>query len=60
MHSCSSLPGGKVFKSHLQIIKDVSKSCNTTNKSSLCSTQRVNSKTFESYKTKKAFKPSTN
>ena len=51
-----TLQGGKVFKTHLQIIKDKSKSCNTTNKSSLCCTQLVNTKTFESYQTKKMFK----
>ena len=50
------LQGGKVFKTHLQIIKGESKSCNTRNKSSLCCTQVVNTKTFESYQTKRTFK----
>ena len=50
-----TLQGGKVFKTHLQIIKDESKSCNTTNKSSLCCTQVFNTKTFESYQTKRTF-----
>ena len=45
----NTLQGGKVFKTHLQIIKGESKSCNTTNKSSLCDTQVVNTKTFKSY-----------
>ena len=51
-----TLQGGKVFKTYLQIIKDKSKSCNTRNKSSFCCTQLVNTKTFESYQTKKMFK----
>ena len=51
-----TLQGGKVSKTHLQIIKGESKSCNTTNKSSLCCTQVVNTKTFESYQTKRTFK----
>ena len=50
-----TLQGGKVFKTHLQIIKSQSKSCNTVNKSSLCCTQVVNTKTFESYQIKKVF-----
>ena len=33
-----TLQGGKVFKTHLQIINGELKSCNTTNKSSLCCT----------------------
>ena len=41
---------------HLQIIRGESKSCNTTNKSSLCCTQVVNTKNFESYQTKRTFK----
>ena len=45
-----ALQGGKVFKTHLQIINGESKSCNTTNKSSLCCTKVVNTKTFESIK----------
>ena len=52
----NTLQGGKVFKTDLQIIKGESKSCNTTNKSSLCCTQVVNSKTFESYQSKRTFK----
>ena len=52
----NTLQGGKVFKTHLQTIKDESKSCNTTSKSSLCCTQVVNTKTFESYQTKSKFK----
>ena len=48
--------GRKVFKTHLQISKGESESCNTTNKSSLCCTQVVNTKTFESYQTKRTFK----
>ena len=51
-----TLQGGKAFKAHLQIIKVESKSCNTTHKSSLCCTQVVNTKPFESYQTKKTFK----
>ena len=51
-----TLQGGKAFKAHLQIIKVESKSCNTTHKSSLCCTQVVNAKPFESYQTKKTFK----
>ena len=39
----------KVFKTHLQVINGKSQSCNTTNKSSSCCTQEVNTKTFESY-----------
>ena len=50
------LQGGKVFKTHLQIIKGESESCNTTNKSSLCCTQVVNTKTFEIYQTNRTFK----
>ena len=37
----NNLQGGKVFKTHNQIIKGESKSYNTTNKSSLCCTQVV-------------------
>ena len=48
--------GGKVFKTHLQIIKGEQKSCNKRNKSSSCCTQVVNTKTFESYQTKRLFK----
>ena len=51
-----TLPGGKIFQAHLQIIRKESKSCNTTNKSSLCYTQVVNTKFFKSYQTKKTFK----
>ena len=41
---CHTLQGGKVFKTQIQINKGESKLCNTTNKSSLCSTEMVNSK----------------
>ena len=51
-----TLQGGKLFKTHLQIIKRESKSCNTTNKLSLCCTQVVSTNTFKSYQTKKTFK----
>ena len=51
-----TLQGGKVFKTHLQIINGELKSCNITNKSSLCCTQIVNTKTFESYQTNGTFK----
>ena len=51
-----TLQGGKVFKTHLQIISGESKSCNTRNKSSLCCTQVVNDKTFGSSQTKRTFK----
>ena len=51
-----TLQGGKVFKAHLQIIKGDSKSCSTTNKSSLSCTQVLNTKTFESYQTERTFK----
>ena len=51
-----TLQGGKVFKTHLQIIKGESRSYNTTNKLSLCCTQAVDTKTFESYQTKKTCK----
>ena len=51
-----TLKGAKVFKTHLQIIKGESKSCNTANKSSLYCTQVVNTKTFESCQTKRTFK----
>ena len=51
-----TLQDGKFFKTLLQIIKGESKSCNTTNKLSLCYTQVVNSKAFESYQSKRAFK----
>ena len=46
-----TLQGGKVFKNHLQIIRSESKSSSTTNKSSLCCTQVVTTKTFESHQT---------
>ena len=49
------LQGGKFFKIHLQIINGESKSCNMTNKSSLCCAQVNNTKTFKSYQTKRAF-----
>ena len=52
----NTLQSGKIFKTHLQIIKGESKSCNTANKSSLYCTQVVNTKTFESYQTKRTFK----
>ena len=51
-----TLQGRKVFNTHLQIIRDESKSCNTTNKSSFCCTQVVYTKTFKSYQTKRTFK----
>ena len=51
-----TLQGRKVFKTYLQIIKRESKSCNTTNKLSLCCTQVVSTNTFKSYQTKKTFK----
>ena len=51
-----TLPGGKVFKAHLQIIKGDSKSCSTTNKSCWSCTQVLNTKTFESYQTERTFK----
>ena len=51
-----TLKGAKIFKTHLQIIKGESKSCNTANKSSLYCTQVVNTKTFKSYQTKRTFK----
>ena len=51
-----TLQRGKVFKTHIQTINGKSKSCNTTNKSSLCCTQVVNTKTFESYQTNRTFK----
>ena len=50
-----TLQGEKVFKTCLQIINGESKSCNTMNKSSLCCTQPVNTKTFERYQTKNSF-----
>ena len=48
-----TLQGRKVFKTHLQTIRGESKSCNTTNKSSLCCTQLVNTKTFKRYQIKR-------
>ena len=51
-----TLQGGKVFMTHLQIIRGESKSSNATNESSFCCTQVVNTKTFESYQTKRTFK----
>ena len=51
-----TLQGGKVFKTHLQILNGESKSCNTTNKSSLCCTQVANTKTIESYQMNRTFK----
>ena len=57
---CRTRHGRKVFKTHLQIINGELKSCNTMNKPSLCCTQVGNTKTFESYQTKKCFKFSTN
>ena len=51
-----TLQGGKVFKTHLQIINGESKSCNTTNKSSLCCTQVASTKTFESYQMNRTLK----
>ena len=51
-----TLQGGKVFKTHLQIINGESKSCNKANKSYLCRTQVVNTKTFKSYQAKTTFK----
>ena len=49
-----TLQGGKLFQTHPQIIKG--ESCNTTKKSSLCCTEVVNTKTFESYQTKRTLK----
>ena len=51
-----TLQDRKVFKTYLQIIKGESKLCKITNRSSLCCTQVVNTKTFESYQTKRTFK----
>ena len=51
-----SLQGGKIFKTHLQIINSESKSCNTANKSFLRCTQVVNTKTFDCYQTNRTFK----
>ena len=51
-----TLQDGKVFKTRLQILNGESKSYNTTNKSSLCCRQVVNTKTFKSYQTKRRFK----
>ena len=51
-----TLQGKKVFKTYLQVIRGDSKSCNTTNKLSLCCTKVVNTKTSESYQTKRTFK----
>ena len=51
-----SLQCRKVFNTHLWIIRSQSKSCNTTNKSSLCCTQVVNTKTFESHQTRRTLK----
>ena len=51
-----TLQGEKVFKTHFQINRGESKSFNTTSKLSLCCTQVVNIKTFESYQTKRMFK----
>ena len=51
-----TLQGTKVFKNHLQVIKGESKSRITTNKSSLCCAQIVNTTTFESYQTIRTFK----
>ena len=51
-----SLQGGKIFTTHLQIIKGESKSCITTNKSSWGCTQVVNTETFESDQTSRTFK----
>ena len=51
-----TLRRGKVFKTHRQIINGESKSCNTTNKTSLCCKQKVNTKTFEIYQTNRTFK----
>ena len=45
-----SLQGGKVFTTHLQTIKGESESCITTNKSSLCCTQVVNTKLLKAIK----------
>ena len=45
-----------IKRNYLQIIKDEQKSCNTANKSSLCCTQVVTTKTFESYQSKRTFK----
>ena len=52
-----TLQSWKSFKkTHLQIIKGESKSCKTTNKSSLCCTQVDNTKIFGNYQTKRTFK----
>ena len=51
-----TLQGGKVFKTYLQIINGESKSRNTVNKSSLCCTQVINTKTSESYQADRTFK----
>ena len=52
----NTLQDGKVFKTHFQIIKGESKSCNTTNKSSSCCAHVADTKTFESYQIKRTFK----
>ena len=51
-----TLQDGQVFKTHIQIIKVESKTCNTGNKSSFCCSQVVNTKTFKTYQTKRMFK----
>ena len=51
-----TLQGGKGFKTHLQIINGKLKSYNTTNKSSLCCTQIVNTGAFKSCQTNRMFK----
>ena len=51
-----TLRRGKVFKTHRQIINGESKTCNTTNKTSLCCKKLVNAKTFGIYQTNRTFK----
>ena len=55
-----NLQGGKVFKAHLQIIKGDSKSCSTTNKSSLSCTQVLKLKRSKAIKPRGRLKVSIN